>query len=268
MTILVLGATGKTGRRLVNTLRKDNHTVRAASRSGETKFDWDDPGTWAPALNGVEAIYLVAPDDPSPTELFVKQAGARRIVVLSGRGMDRPQAADAFQGMAVAERAVRESDAEWTIIRPNNFNQNFDEGDWLPGLRGGRLALPIGDTPEPFIDVQDIADVAAKLLTSDGHRGQVYDLSGPTALTFDAAVATIAKVSGRSIRYEEITPEQYAAELLAEGLDQDTADVLNVMFDGMRAGHMAEPADGVQRVLGREPIDFATYATRAAAAWK
>ncbi|KAK1185058.1 NAD(P)H-binding protein [Streptomyces sp. NBS 14/10] len=268
-TILVLGATGKTGRRLVHTLRAAGRTVRAASRSGEIRFDWSDQDTWPPALEGVSAVYLMAPEDPAPAQIFVKQAteaGVGRFVALSGRGIDQVPA-DFFQGMAAAERAVRESGAQWTILRPNNFNQNFDDDAvWRAPLRDGRLALPMGSVPEPFIDAQDIADVAAAALTSDGHHGQVYDLSGPRALTFGTAVATIAEAAGRPIRYVELTPEEYRAELLAEGVSEEAAAELNALFAGMRAGHFAEPADGVRRVLGRDPVDFDTYATRAAAA--
>lgn len=168
--------------------------------------------------------------------------------------------------MVAAEQAVRDSGAEWTVIRANNFNQNFDEDLWHLPLRAGRLALPIGPTPEPFIDAQDVAEVAAALLTSDGHHGQVYDLSGPRALTFGEAVATIAEAAGRSIQYVELTPEEYRTELLAEGHSEDTATALNSMFTAMRAGHLAEPTDAVRRVLGRDPIGFAAYAARAAAA--
>ncbi|MCG3042074.1 NAD(P)H-binding protein [Streptomyces sp. S1A] len=263
--ILVLGATGKTGRRLVSTLRVAGHPVRAASRSGEVRFDWFDRETWATALGGAAAVYLVAPGDPAPVRPFVEQAveaGVRRFVALSGRGIDRIPAG-LFQGMAAAERAVRDSGAEWTVIRPNNFSQNFDEDLWHAPLRAGRLALPIGSVPEPFVDAQD---VAAVLLTSDGHHGRVYDLSGPRALTFGAAVETIAAAAGRAIRYEELTPREYRAELLAEGVPEEAVEELDAMFAAMRAGHLAEPGDGVQRVLGREPVDFGAYASRAAAA--
>ncbi|ADI05042.1 NmrA family protein [Streptomyces bingchenggensis BCW-1] len=265
---MVLGATGKTGRRLVHTLRTAGRTVRAASRSGEIRFDWSDQDTWPTALEGASAVYLIAPEDPALAPIFVKQAteaGVARFVALSGRGIDQVPV-DSFQGMTAAEQAVRDSGAQWTILRPNNFNQNFDDDVWRAPLRDGRLALPIGSVPEPFIDAQDIADVAAAVLTSDGHHGQVYDLSGPRALTFGTAVATIAKAAGRPIRYVELTPEEYRAELLAEGVSEEAAAELNVLFAGMRAGHFAEPADGVRRVLGRDPVDFDTYATRAAAA--
>lgn len=269
-SILVTGATGKTGRRLVRTLRTAGENVLAASRSGEVRFDWSDQDTWPAALDGVSAVYLLAPENPDLAEVFVKQAttaGVRRFVALSGRGIDRVPD-HAFQAMSAAERAVRASGAEWTIIRPNNFNQNFDEDLWHEPLRAGRLALPIGAVPEPFVDAQDIADVAAVLLTSDGHHEQVYELSGPRALTFDAAVATIAKAAGRELRYEELTPEQYRDELRAGGVPEEFVADLDGMFAGMRAGHTAEPTDGVRRVLGRDPVDFADYATRAAAAWR
>lgn len=239
--------------------------VRAVSRSTEVRFDWSDQGTWAGALAGATAVYLVAPVDPGLASVFVKQAtSVRRFVVLSGRGIDK--VGDAFRGMAAAEEAVRASDAEWTILRANNFNQNFDEDLWHAPLSAGRLALPMGAVPEPFVDVQDVADVAAAVLTSGGHHGRVYDLSGPRGLTFAEAVATIAAAAGREMRYEEVTPAEYRAALLAEGVPGEAADELNVMFAAMRAGHLAEPADGVRQVLGRDPIDFADYAARAAAA--
>lgn len=266
--ILVLGGTGKTGRRLVRALRAAGERVRAASRSGEVHFDWTRPTTWQPAVAGTSAVYLIAPADPEAAHAFVSQAvksGVGRFVALSGRGIDKI-GGDFSPGMVAAEQAVRDSGVEWTIIRPNNFHQNFDEDLWRQPLVDGRLALPTGATPEPFIDAQDVADVAATLLTQEGHHGQVYALSGRRALTFAEAVAVIAKAAGRAIQYVEVTPEEYRTELLAEGYPAADVATLDALFAGMRAGHLAEPTDVVRRLLGRDPIDFATYATRAAAA--
>ncbi|WP_432147299.1 NAD(P)H-binding protein [Streptomyces sp. bgisy029] len=267
-TVLVLGATGKTGRRVVARLRDSGTaTVRPASRSGEVRFDWTLPDTWEPALAGADALYLVAPDDSSPVREFVRQAeasGVRRFVVLSGHGIEK--AGEEFgQGMAAAEAAVRETGAAWTLLRPNNFFQNFDEDLWLAPLRAGRLGLPIGDMPEPFIDAEDVAAVAAAVLTEDGHDGEAYDLSGPRALTFAEATRTIAEAAGRPIRYEELTPAAYRAELLAEGWPEAAADALNAMFALHRAGHTAEVTDGVQQVLGRAPADLEPWARSVAA---
>ncbi|MFF8960986.1 NAD(P)H-binding protein [Streptomyces sp. NPDC014894] len=267
--ILVLGATGKTGRRLVPLLRAAGREVRAASRSGEVTFDWGLPATWAPALGGAKTVYLVPPDDPGPIGALVRQAvagGVARFVVLSGRGV---QYADGFgAGMAEAELAVRDSGAAWTVLRPNNFNQNFDEDLWRRPLRSGRLALPTGSVPEAFVDVDDVAEAAAALLVSAGdeHHGQVYELSGPRALPFGEAVGIMARAAGRPIAFEELTPDAYVAELLAAGEPKPVAVALNAMFTLFRAGHTSTPVDGVRRLLGREPRPFEEYAARAAAA--
>ncbi|TCO62465.1 uncharacterized protein YbjT (DUF2867 family) [Actinocrispum wychmicini] len=253
----------------MRTLRAAGEPVRAASRSGEVRFDWTDPDTWPAVLAGVSAVYLVAPDDPAPIPDFVKQAvqaGVGRFVALSARGLDHISEG-AFQGMATAERAVRDSGVQWTIIRPNNFSQNFSEDLWHATLRSGRLALPTGAVPEPFIDAQDIADVAAVLLTSDGHHEQVYDISGPQAFTFGEAVATIAKAAGREIDYVELTPAEYQAELRAAGVPEAFVSELDALFTVLRAGHNAKPADGVRQVLGRDPVDFAGYVSKAVDAW-
>lgn len=269
----MLGATGKTGRRVVRLLREAGRTVRAASRSGEVTFDWDRPATWGAALDGVATVYLVPPEDPAPVAAFTRQAtdaGVSRFVVLSGRGIEHMDAAFGA-GMTASERAVRESGVRWTIIRPNNFNQNFDEDLWREPLRSGRLALPTDAVPEPFIDVDDVAEVAAALLTAEGgeHDGQIYELSGPHALTFDEAVAVMARAAGRPIGYERLTPGEYAAELRAAGAPSEVVDALNTMFAVLRAGRAAHPVDGVRRVLGRDARSFDAYADRAAAngAW-
>ncbi|MER7351144.1 NAD(P)H-binding protein [Streptomyces aurantiacus] len=269
--ILVLGATGKTGRRIVPRLRAAGHTVRAASRSGETRFDWNERSTWAPVLSGVRALYLVAPEDPDPVVDFVAQAaaaGVRRFVVLSGRGAD--VSGESFlPGMARAERAVAEAGVDWTVIRANNFAQNFSEDFFHAPLLAGRLALPVGDTPEPFIDVEDIADVVVALLTEDGHTHRVYELSGPRALTYAEAVAEVAAASGRPMRYEPVTPEQFLAELIAEGVPEAAAKEYTAIFTFFNEGHLAPPATGVHEVLAREPRDFTEYVREAAAqgAW-
>ncbi len=266
--ILVLGATGKTGRRVVAKLRAAGRTVRAASRTAETPFDWTDRATWAPALAGVGALYLVGPPDPEPIADFVAQAkaaGVRRFVVLSGRGIE--VYGDSFEpSMAEAERVVREAGVDWTVIRPNNFSQNFDEDVFHAPLLEGRLALPVGDVPEPFIDVEDIAEVVAALLTEDGHTGRTYELSGPRSLSFAEAVAEMAEASGRPMRFEDVTEEAYVAELIGRGLPEEAATSLAEVLAFLAGGHNSAPVSGVRDVLGREPRDFTEYAKRAAAA--
>ncbi|MCI3932403.1 NmrA family NAD(P)-binding protein [Streptomyces sp. AN091965] len=269
--ILVLGATGKTGRRLVPRLRAAGHTVRAASRSGETRFDWNERSTWSAALDGVSALYLVAPEEPEPVTDFVAQAvaaGVRRFVVLSGRGVE--VSGESFlAGMARADRVVRETDVDWTVIRANNFAQNFDEDFAHAPLLAGRLALPVGDVVEPFVDVEDIAEVAAALLTEEGHTHRVYDLSGPRALSYADAVAEIAAASGRPMRFEAVTEEQFLTELRATEVPEPLARELAAVFTFTAEGHLSPLATGVQDVLGRAPRDFSAYVKSAAArgAW-
>lgn len=244
--------------------------VRPVSRSTPVRFDWALRDTWEGALASASAAYVVAPAVPDLAEPFVAQAlaaGVRRFVVLSARGLEHV-AAESFRAMGAMEDAVRASGAEWTILRPNNFNQNFDEDLWVAPLRAGRLALPIGAMPDYFVDAQDIADVAVAALTADGHAGQVYELTGPRGLTFAEAVATMAKAAGREIEFVELTPSAYREELLADGVPVEFADELNAVFTAIRAGHVSSPGDGVRRALGRDPIDFADYATRAASAWR
>ncbi|WP_199256153.1 NAD(P)H-binding protein [Mycolicibacterium mengxianglii] len=267
---LVLGATGKTGRRVAARLRMQGAPVRAASRSSETRFDWSDPDTWDAALEGVAAAYIVAPRLPGPVHKFVARAeatGVQRLVVLSGRGADTWGDSAFGRDMRDAEDAVRGSSLQWTVLRPNNFNQNFDEENFHTPLLRGELALPAGMVPEPFIDIEDVADVAAAVLAEpDGHAGRVYELTGPRAITFDEAVALISRASGLPITYTQISPAEYTASLVKDGLSEDDAQHIAEMFVMMERGLLAGTTDGVAAVLGREPRTFEDYVLRTAAA--
>ncbi|MCX2949614.1 NAD(P)H-binding protein [Lentzea sp. NEAU-D7] len=257
--ILVLGATGKTGRRVVRTLEATGATLRKASRA--TGFDWNDQSTWKQFLHGATAAYVIAPEDPSAAAPFVELAeasGLRRLVLLSGRGLDETPP-DVFRGMHAAEKAVRASDLAWTVLRANNFNQNFSEEVWQPEIEAGRLSLPVDDTPEPFVDVQDIAEVAALALTTDDHQGQTYDLTGPEGVTFSDAVSKIATATGRTVELVKLTPAEYREALLAQGAPEEVATELNGMFESMRAGLLATPTNDIARLLGRPATSFDAY---------
>ncbi|WP_433346309.1 NAD(P)H-binding protein [Microtetraspora malaysiensis] len=269
-TILVLGGTGKTGRRVVTRLHERDVPVRVGSRSGDPAFDWEDPATWAPALQGVGAVYvsyypdLAVPGAPEAVGAFARLAvdsGARRLVLLSGRGEEEAQA---------AERALIDSGADWTILRAAWFDQNFSENYLLEPVLAGHVVLPAGDVAEPFVDADDIADVAVAALTEDGHSGQIYELTGPRLLTFADAVAAIATASGREVGYTRVSPEDYASALAAEGVPADVIDLLIYLFTTVLDGRNASLGDGVRRALGRSPRDFADYAREAAATgiWK
>jgi uncharacterized protein YbjT (DUF2867 family) len=261
---LVLGATGKTGSRVLERLTARGVPVRAGSRSGTPPFDWEDRSTWAPVLEGMEAVYLwyypdiAVPGAREPLRSFTELAvasGATRVVLLAGRG--EPEA-------DFAEQAVRDSGADWTILRPAWFDQNFNEGAFVDQIMAGELATPAGDVKEPFIDVDDIADVAVAALTDDRHIGQVYELTGPRLLTIAEAVQEIARAASREIRYVPISVDEYTSMLTEYGLPADFVWLLRYLFTEVLDGRNAHLADGVQRALGRPPRDFADFARDAA----
>jgi uncharacterized protein YbjT (DUF2867 family) len=266
--ILVLGATGKTGRRVVERLSANGVVPRRGSRSGTPRFDWEARDTWAAALEGIERVYLsyypdvAAPGATDAIGAFVHcavSAGVKRLVMVSGRG--EPQA-------AAAEQLVRDSGAEWTIIRCSFFSQNFSEGFFLGPLLDGEFALPVGSVNEPFVDADDIADVAAAALLDDRHAGQLYELTGPRLLTFEEATADISRAAKRHIRYLQVSPDDYSAALAANHVPQKYVSLLNYLFTEVLDGRNAWLADGVQRALGREPRDFRDYVTANASAWR
>lgn len=267
---LVLGATGKTGRRVAARLRLHGGEVRTASRSSPARFDWSRPDGWDDVLKGVTAAYVVPPSVPGPVHEFVARAeaaGVRRLVLLSGRGADSWGDSAFGAEMRSAEEAVRGSALEWTVLRPSNFNQNFDEDLFHAPLLAGELALPAGAVPEPFIDVEDVADAAAAVLTEPGrHGGRIYELAGPRGLTFAEAVEVIARASGRTIGYRRISGAQYAAALVEEGWDETDAHLVAEMFVLLEGGVTTGEADGIDTLLGRPPRTFEEYAVRAAAA--
>ncbi len=269
-TVLVLGAPGKTGRRLVPRLRLRGLSVRVASRSSATAFDWSDPTGWGAALRGASAAYLVPPAVPDPVHEFVARAeasGVRRLVLLSGHGADTWGDSEFGLDMRSAEDAVRGSALEWTVLRSANFNQNFDEENFHAPLIAGELALPAGAVPEPFIDIEDVADVATAVLTEPGqHARRVYELTGPRALTFAEAVELISRASGLPITYRRISPVEYTETLVDQGLSRTAAHNVAEMFVMMDRGLIAGTTDDVATVLGRAPRTFEDYVVRAAAA--
>lgn len=267
--ILVVGGTGKTGRRVAERLAALGQPVRIGSRSANPAFDWEDPSGWAAALDGAGAVYityypdLAAPGAPAAVRALVDQAlkqGVRRLVLLSGRGEEEAQE---------AERVLQASGADWTIVRASWFNQNFSEGAVLEGVLAGEIALPAGDVGEPFIDTDDIADVVVAALTRDGHVGQLYEVTGPRLLTFAEATAEIARAIGRPVRYTRVSAEEFTATLAQQGIPAEFTELLLYLFTTVLDGRNAHLADGVQRALGRPPKDFADYARDAAAsgAW-
>lgn len=265
---LVLGATGKTGRRVLARLRLLGTPVRAASRSSEVRFDWAQPTSWPAALRDVAAVYVVPPSVPGPVHAFVAQAeaaGVQRLVLLSGHGADVWGDTTFGLDMRSAEEAVCGSALDWIVLRSANFNQNFDEENFHAPLVSGELALPAGDVPEPFIDIDDVADAATTVLTEDRHAGRIYELTGPRAITFSEAVELIGRASGRRLTYRRISFEEYAKTLVAQGLSEDDGHNLAEMFVMRERGVIAATTDDLATLLGRAPRTFEDYVVRTAA---
>lgn len=266
LPILVLGATGKTGRRVAARLRARGIPVRAGSRTAAVPFDWEAPGTWPRALEGCGAAYvayqpdLAVPGADADIGQFVARAadaGVRRLVLLSGRG--EPEAAR-------CEDLVRASGLDWTILRASWFAQNFSEGLLRDEVLRGELALPVGEVPEPFIDIDDLAEIAVDALLDARHVGASYDLTGPRALTFADAAAELQRAIGRPVRLARLAPETYAARLARAGVPAGTIDFLVYLFTTVLDGRNAAVTDGVRRALGRPARDFGAFAQDAAAA--
>jgi uncharacterized protein YbjT (DUF2867 family) len=264
-TTLVLGGTGKTGRRVTERLSALGVPVRIGSRSGEPPFDWEKPDTWAPALRGVKSVYISYYPDlavPGAVEVvgsFARLAvekGVPRLVLLAGRGEAEAE---------LAEQAVRDSGADLTIVRATWFMQNFSEDYMIEHVLSGKIALPAGDTPEPFVDADDIADVAVAALTDDKHIGELYELTGPRLLTFGEAAEEISRATGREVGYAPVSIEEHAAAAAEQGVPADVIELLTYLFSEVLDGRNAHVTDGVQRALGREPRDFREFARDAAA---
>lgn len=271
--ILVTGATGKSGRRVVSQLRAKGLAVRAAARSTEHVFDWNDRGTWDAALEGARAAYIVQLDGTTLVRPFVELAvkhGVKRLVLASGRGIDNPEYANdsggALDGLLDSEAAVRESGLEWTISRPGWFAQNFSEGFFADAVRAGEVRLPGGDGAASFVDAEDIAAVVVAALTEDRHSGQIYELSGPRAVTLAEACSTISEAAGREVRYVPLSVDEYVAELVEQGLPREDAQAFADVVEPLRNGTDAYLSDGVERALGRAPRTFAEFAKTTASA--
>lgn len=267
---LVIGGTGKTGARVAERLTAIGRKVRIGSRSSAPAFDWDREATWEAALEGVSSIYITYSPDlamPGATDAIkalvwrARLQGVTRLVLLSGRGETEAQA---------CEEVVQESGLEWTIVRASWFNQNFSEGAFIEMVRNGTITLPAGDTPEPFVDTDDIADVAVAALTEDRHVGEVYEVTGPRLMTFADVAADLSAATGRSIDFVDVPHEAFVDSLAGSGAPDDVVWMLDYLFSTVLDGRNAYLTDGVERALGRKPRDFADYARQVATtgAWR
>lgn len=257
--ILVTGGTGKTGRKIVNILINRGRSVRIGSRNENPSFDWEKPETWEDALEGIESVYITyQPDLAVPgarkaiedfTSLAVK-GGVKKMVLLSGKGEKEAE---------LCEEVVKNSSVDWTIVRASWFNQNFSESFFLDPIKAGHVALPKADTLIPFVDTDDIADVAVEVLLNQKHNGKTYELTGPRQLTFKKVIEEISESTGRNINFDSITMDEYKRLLSENNVPDDYIWLIDYLFTEVLVEENSVITNDIEKVLGREAKDFSEY---------
>lgn len=262
-TIAVIGATGKTGRRVADRLDARGAAVRRLSRGSAPAFDWERPDGWAQALAGVDCLYaayvpdLAAPGaDAAITRLarVAREAGVRRIVLLSGRGES---------GARTCEDILFASGVPAAVVSAAWFSQNFTEGMLRGAVADGVLALPAGDVREPFVDLDDLADVIVEVLLGDGHEGHRYEVTGPESLTFADAAARLSEAAGRDVAYVPVGFDEFHAAL-ADAEGEDLATLLTELCREVFDGRNEATTTTVAELLGRPARDLRSTLSAAA----
>ncbi|MEP2668556.1 MAG: NmrA family NAD(P)-binding protein [Cyclobacteriaceae bacterium] len=264
--ILVIGGTGKTGHRVVQNLKKLDHNVRVGSRNSDPGFDWDDPSTYSSALKGMDRAYIVYYPDlavPGAKQAIEKltitalSEGLEKVVLLSGKGEKEAEA---------CEDIVANSGLNYTIVRASWFNQNFSESFLLDPILAGEVALPMPEAEIPFVDANDIADVATKVLLDDTYNSQIITVTGPRKITFKEVVETIAEAIGKDIHYQPISIEEFKEGMKNEGLPDSYVWLFGYLFQEVLGNPDNQTlSNDVEKVLGRKAIDFKEFAERTAA---
>ena len=256
---LIIGSTGKTGSRVMAGLQALGLKAKGASRNGEVHFDWDDPTSWSAALNGIDAVYLTyypdlaipkAPEDISRFCALAKIKGVKHITLLSGRSEPAAQ---------VCENILMQSGISWTVVRASWFNQNFSEGLFHQFIMDGNIALPVTDITEPFIDIDDIADVAIASLIDDSHSGQLYEVTGPELISFADIAARFSKHLNRKVGFESISIAEFQSRLARADVPQDVIETVTYLFSEVLDGRSESTTGGVDRALGRPATSFDQY---------
>jgi len=264
--ILVIGGTGKTGKRIVTLLKERGHHVRIGSRSASPAFDWHQPEGWEATLVGMDKVYITyQPDLAVPGALDAikrlvqeaKKASVKKLVLLSGKGEREAE---------LCEQVVISSGIDYTIVRASWFNQNFSENFLLEPILEGVVALPQANVKIPFVDTDDIAEVAVEALLDDIHHGHIYQLTGPEAITFREAIEIIAQASNRSVQFIPITVKEYGDGMRKAKLPEDFVWLIEYLFEEVLGNPAnSEITNDVEMILNRKPISFTEYATKTAA---
>ncbi|WP_397311975.1 NAD(P)H-binding protein [Parafrankia sp. CH37] len=276
--ILVTGATGTIGSKVLDILTVRGQRVRAVTRDPEkistrsgvevVRADFDEPASLRQAVATVRTMFLLtAPASPTTRhDLAIidaaRSAGVRKVVKLSAIGTGEKIGADVVGASHLAaERAVRDSGMAWTILRPSSFASNALR--WVEAADQGRPVLDLtGPGRHGVVDPHDVAAVAVEALLSSTHIGRIYTLTGPELLTMTEQVTCLSRAVGRRIDTVAVSPERAADEMLAAGMDRSAVDMIITGAAWVRAGHNAILTDDVAAVLGRPPTSFQSWVMR------
>lgn len=262
---LVIGGTGKTGSRVVKQLQNKGIEPRIGSRSATPSFDWDNKETWVKALEGIEKMYvtyypdLAVPGAKKAIESLThlaKELGVKKIVLLSGKGEIEAEA---------CEKIVIESGIDYTIVRASWFNQNWSESFFLDPIISGEVALPMSDVLIPFVDANDIAEVASTVLFDDSYNGEIIEVTGPELITFKEIIDIISKTSNRSLNFYDITLEQYIDGMKQMQIPNNVVWLIEYLFSHVLTNQKNQQVvNDIERVLGRKAKAFIEYAKETA----
>jgi len=274
-SVLVTGATGSVGRDVAKRLSEKGVSVRAVVRDQAkarkqfgsnialAPFDFENEQTFSGALEGVEKVFLLPPLLPNQlevTNVFVdaaKRAGVRHIVKLSAIGVDDETRPTPIKWHGANEQHIRESGVAFTFLRPNSFMQNFFT--YFPP-RNGAIYLPWGNGTASFVDTRDIASVAAKVLTSDGHEGKIYTLTGPATLGIAEVARILSEMTGREFKYVDV-PEAAARDgMLQAGVPPWQVELVLELHAINKQNRWSAVTSDVEKVTGTPPTDFAQFA--------
>ena len=263
--ILVLGSTGKTGSRIAQRLQDLNYSVRHGSRSATPPFDWTKQSTWKSCLEGIDSVYISYATDlginntANTIKSFVdaaKEQNIKRIVMLTGRGEEEA---------VRCEEIVQNSGIRWTIVRSSWFNQNFSETSFAEMVKTGQITLPAKNAQEPFIDVEDLAEVIVKILTQPGHSNQTYELTGPRLISFSDIAQELSKATGKKIQYIDIPHQAFVNEIAASGAPHEIVNLMDYLFSKLLDGRNAYLTQDLEQLLERKPKDFSDFSKQVAA---
>ena len=258
--ILVIGGTGKTGRKVVDKLKNLGHIVRIGSRHAFPVFNWDDPETWGRALEGMDKVYITFQPDlavpgaleaiESLTREAIKQ-DIKKLVLLSGKGEREAE---------LCEQVIIHSGIDFTIVRASWFNQNFSESFFLDPILEGLVALPQAEVKVPYVDTDDIADVVVEALLNDQHNDEIYQLTGPRLLNFKDVIQEISAATDREIIFTPITLTAYTEAMKQQGVPADFIWLIEYLFSEVLTNpDNAVITNDIEKVLGRKPKDFSEY---------